>query len=189
MARINLLPWREERREEQRKAFYTILGAVAAFGLVCVVIAHLVINGRIDHQNARNTHLQQNIAVLNKEVEEIKDLRKRRAELLDRMKVIQDLQGSRPLIVRLFDEIVRTLPDGVFYRSLVRSGSTITIQGTAESNNRVSSLMRRLDASDWFKNPNLSGVTANPRAGEQGSDFSLTVQIEAPPIEAAGEGG
>lgn len=189
MARINLLPWREERREEQRKEFYTILGAVAGVGLVCVLIAHLVVSGRIDHQNARNGYLQRNIDVLSKQVEEIKDLRRRRADLLDRMKVIQDLQGSRPMIVRLFDELVRTLPDGVHYLSLNRKGDTVTIRGTAESNNRVSSLMRRLDASDWFKNPNLRGVTANPSAGEQGSDFDLTVQIETPPADVVGGEG
>ena len=184
MANINLLPWREERREEQRKEFWSIVGGVAVAGLLCVVIAHVVISGRIEHQTDRNQYLQKNIAVLNGQVEEIKNLRKRRAELLDRMKVIQDLQGSRPLIVRVFDEIVNTLPDGVHYNSLSRVGNTVSILGTAESDNRVSSQMRRLDSSDWFKNPNLRGVTANPRAGDQGSDFNLTVVIDTPSADA-----
>jgi len=91
--------------------------------------------------------------------------------------------------VRIFDEIVRTLPDGVYYRSLQSSGTTITIQGTAESNNRVSSLMRRLDASEWFANPVLKGVKANPQFGEQGNDFDLTVTVTMPTAAVTTEQG
>ena len=143
MAKINLLPWREQRREQQRKEFLAVLGGVAAAGVLVALIGHLLISGQIDHQNERNQYLKTHISALDKQVAEIKELQTRRNQLIDRMKVIQDLQGTRPLIVRIFDEIVRTLPDGVYFRGMERTGQQITIRGTAESNNRVSSLMRR----------------------------------------------
>lgn len=190
MAKINLLPWREQRREQLRKEFFTVLGAVAGAGLLTVVLAHVVVTGQIDYQSERNNYLQTNISALDKQVAEIKELQTRRNQLIDRMKVIGDLQGTRPVIVRIFDEIVRTLPDGVYYRGIQSAGNTITIQGTAESNNRVSSLMRKLEASEWFANPVLKGVKANPQFGEQGNDFDLTVTVTMPgATEEEGQGG
>lgn len=186
MANINLLPWREQRREQRRKEFLAVLGAVVVAGLLVVVAAHVVITGQIDYQNQRNDYLRGEISKLDKQVAEIKDLQTRRNQLVDRMKVIQDLQGTRPVIVRIFDEIVRSLPEGVYYRGIQRAGSAITIQGTAESNNRVSSLMRKLEASEWFANPILKNVKANPEFGEQGNDFDMTVTVTMP--GKAGEG-
>ena len=177
MARINLLPWRDERREEQRKEFYVILGMVAAAGLVCVLLGHLVLDAKISGQEARNNYLTSNIRQLDEKVDEIKELKKRRSELLDRMRVIQDLQGNRPLIVRIFDEVVRVIPEGVFFKSLNRKGETLTVLGVAESNNRVSSLMRNLDSSDWFRNPNLKAVRAAPSYGEQANEFDMKAKI------------
>lgn len=182
MARINLLPWREQRRERLRKEFLAVLGAVVAVGVLAVMLGHLVIDAQITHQNGRNDYLRSHIRDLDKQVTEIKDLHSRRNQLIDRMRVIQDLQGTRPLIVHIFDEIVRALPDGVFFRSMDRTGQTITIRGTAESNNRVSSLMRRLDASAWFSSPILKAVTANPGFGEQANDFDLTVTVSEPGV-------
>jgi type IV pilus assembly protein PilN len=98
------------------------------------------------------------------------------------MKVIQELQGNRPVIVRVLDQLVRTVPDGVFYTQVNANNNVITVVGIAESNNRVSSLMRRLDASDWFQNPNLEGVRAEPSFGEQATTFNLTVQLQLPSI-------
>jgi type IV pilus assembly protein PilN len=187
MAKINLLPWRELRREKQRKEFLAVLGGVAAAGVLVALIGHLLVNGQIDYQNERNQYLKTHIAALDKQVAEIKELQTRRNQLIDRMKVIGDLQGTRPLIVRIFDEIVRTLPDGVYFRGMERTGQQITIRGTAESNNRVSSLMRRLDASEWFSEPTLKGVKANPGFGEQANDFDLTVKVSMP--GATGEDG
>jgi len=189
MARINLLPWREQRREQLRQEFLVILGSVVGFGIAVIVLAHLFTNGQIEHQNARNDYLRREIAELDKKVIEIKDLQTRRAQLIDRMKVIQDLQGTRPVIVRIFDELARTLPDGVHFRALSRKDGLITIQGTAESNNRVSSLMRRLDASEWFANPVLKGVKANPAFGEQANDFDMTVSVSMPVADANADQG
>ncbi|HEY6131445.1 MAG TPA: PilN domain-containing protein, partial [Halioglobus sp.] len=126
---------------------------------------------------------------LDKAVAEIRDLQKRRNQLIDRMKVIQELQGNRPIIVRVLDQLVRTVPDGVFYTKLITADKKITINGVAESNNRVSSLMRRLDASDWLASPTLDKVQAAPEYGDQANWFQLSVNVQTPAIEEdTGEG-
>ncbi|WP_373083749.1 PilN domain-containing protein [Zhongshania sp.] len=180
MATINLLPWREERRELVKQQFLVILGGVAILGALLILLAMTIVNGAISDQEARNNYMQGQIRKINKEVAEIRDLEKRRQQLLDRMTIIQDLQGTRPLIVRVFDEMVRTLPDGLFYTSVVRRGKTINVEGIAESNNRVSSLMRKLDGSPWFADPNLTAVSAASAYGDQASSFKLSFKISAP---------
>ena len=181
MAQINLLPWREERRQELKKQFLVTLGLVAALGAGLLLLTNQVVNNQIDNQKARNAYLTKNIKELDKQVKEIRELERRRTQLLERMEVIQRLQGNRPIIVRVLDQLVRTVPDGVFYTSLQTKGKVISIKGIAESNNRVSSLMRRLDASDWLANPNLDKVKAAPKYGDQATTFNLTVKIQAPP--------
>jgi len=183
MAQINLLPWREERRQAKKREFFVSLGLVVALGASLVGLADRVVNSQIDHQNARNQYLQENIKELDKAVAEIRDLQRRRDQLLARMRVIQELQGNRPIIVRVLDQLVRTVPDGVFYTGLKTKGKNITINGVAESNNRVSSLMRRLEASDWLANPVLDKVKAAPKYGEQANTFVLTVKIQAPKVD------
>ncbi|MBB3047772.1 type IV pilus assembly protein PilN [Litorivivens lipolytica] len=184
MAKINLLPWREERRAALQKQFLVILVGMAVFGGLIVFLGDRYFNALIDHQNARNNYLQQHIAELNRQVAEIRELEKRRAELLERMEIIQGLQGKRPVIVRIFDETVRTMPDGAFFLDMTRTGDAIKVSGKAESNNRVSSLMRKLDNSEWFKEPNLTSVKAAPDFGEQGSQFELSFKITSPDAEA-----
>jgi type IV pilus assembly protein PilN len=186
MAKINLLPWREELRQELRKEFLVVLAGTVVFALVVLLATNRVYNAWIDNQNNRNAYVQRNIDELNRQVAEIKELEAKRRQLLDRMKVIQDLQGTRPLVVHVFDEMVRTLPDGVFYQSLARNDKTIDITGVAESNNRVSSLMRQLDKSDWFESPNLTSVQAAAEFGEQASSFKMTVKV-SPPQEKVGD--
>ena len=180
MAEINLLPWRDERRAELKQEFLAVFAAVVAFAGLIIFVVDLIVSGQIQSQNDRNAFLSDNIAVLNKQVEEIREMQRKRTQLLDRMTVIQELQGNRPIIVRILDQLVRTVPDGVFYTSVSAKGQVITIKGIAESNNRVSSLMRRLDASDWFKEPNLEGVKADPEYGEQAAVFNMTVQLQLP---------
>jgi type IV pilus assembly protein PilN len=188
MAHINLLPWREARREELKRAFLSILGLVVAVGVVLIILGDRVVNAQIANQNARNDYISQNIRELDKQVEEIKDLQRKRNQLIDRMRVIQELQGNRPIIVRVLDQLVRTVPDGVFYTSVSARGSELSIDGVAESNNRVSSLMRRLDASEWLKEPNLDAVRAAPTYGDQANTFDLTVKVDLPQKET-GAGG
>ncbi len=183
MAQINLLPWREERRQERKKEFITACALVAALAVGIVLLADRVVNGQIENQKARNQYLTDNIKILDEQVAEIRELQKKRNQLIERMRVIQELQGNRPIIVRVLDQLVRTVPDGVFYTSLNTKEKIITINGVAESNNRVSSLMRRLDGSDWLANPNLDRVRAAPEYGDQANTFNLTVQIQAPASE------
>ena len=183
MAKINLLPWREERRQELKKEFLTILVGVAVLGAFLVVLGHMVANGAVSGQKDRNAYLQRYIDELNSQVKEIKELEKKRRELLDRMKVIQELQGNRPIIVRIFDELVRSIPDGVFYKDLSRTDKVIKLNGVSESNNRISSLMRNIDKSVWFEDPNLTSVRASPDNGEQASEFSLSFKITTPSTE------
>lgn len=180
MAQINLLPWREERREELKKEFLTILAVVAVAAVLLVFMFGSIVKGQIEEQQSRNNFLDQNINDLANRVSEISELEQRREDLLDRMKIIQDLQGNRPIIVRVFDEMVRTVPDGLYYTQLTRANNSIRVAGLAESSNRVSSLMRRLDSSDWFSDPNLTGVRSNADFGDQGNDFELTVNIQTP---------
>ena len=180
MANINLLPWRDERRQELQKAFLIVLAIVTVVAGLIVWAADMSVRHSIANQQQRNNYLQKNINELNAQVKEIKELENKKQELLDRMKVIQELQGNRPIIVRIFDEMVRTLPDGVFYRNLARKSSQISLEGIAESNNRISSLMRKLEKSDWFASPNLTAVTASPEFGEESSAFNLSFAISTP---------
>src|SRR5690606_12890939 len=142
MAQINLLPWREQLREERKQRFLVSLLGVLIVGGGLVFLAGQYLTNSIEQQNARNDFVRKEIAVLDARISEIKELRERRQQLLERMKIIQDLQGNRPIIGRVFDQLVRTLPDGVYFTDLKMTGKNIAIVGAAESNNRVSNLMR-----------------------------------------------
>src|SRR5262245_47873281 len=122
MANINLLPWRERRREERKKTFFVMLGISAGFALAIIGIGILYIKSEISNQNARNAYLTTTIAELDTKIAEIRNLQQQKQDLTERMAVIQDLQGRRPVIVRLFDELVRTLPEGVYYNNITRTG-------------------------------------------------------------------
>ena len=189
MAKINLLPWREARRQERKRDFIVTTCLVLALAGGLVLLGDRIVNNQIDDQKARNQYLAGNIKELDKKVRELKELQRRRNQLIDSMRVIQELQGNRPIIVRVMDQLVRTVPDGVLYESLATKGKRIQIRGVAESNNRVSSLMRSLDASDWLANPNLDAVRAATVYGPQANTFNLSVVIEAPASEKKGGKG
>lgn len=179
---INLLPWREERRKQRQQEFVAMLiFAVLVAGLIFWLWKG-VVEDHIADQQTRNNHIQSEIAKLDKQIEEIKALQERREELVARMQVIQDLQGNRPTIVYVFDQLVRTLPDGVYYSSVERKGNTYTINGVAESNNRISRLMRNFEASPWFVEPSLLNVKAL-ESGAQANSFTLTVKQGSPRSE------
>ena len=184
MARINLRPWREELRAEKQQQFVVmLLGAVIiAAGLTFLWKSD--VESRIAYQESRNAYIQTATTQLDSQIKEIEDLRRKRDELLARMRVIQDLQGKRPVIVRVFDELVRTLPEGLYYTDLQKQGETIAIVGMAESNSRISALMRRFDESVWFNNPSLTNVSAADGARAGYSQFNLSVSQRTPEPEA-----
>jgi type IV pilus assembly protein PilN len=176
MTRLNLLPWREMHRREQDRQLLTI--AVGAWMLMGVIIfyAHVHVSALIDDQNRRNGFLNQEIAKVDKEIKEISDLKKKRKDLIARMNVIYQLQSDRTGIVRLFDELVRKLPEGVYFTKLDQKGAAISLRGVAQSNARVSALMRNLAASDWFADPQLGVINVKNVGGDRVSDFSLSVK-------------
>ncbi|WP_193073222.1 PilN domain-containing protein [Pseudomonas sp. FME51] len=186
MARINLLPWREQLREERKKQFLSILMLIVLFSGLLIFLGDRNLSGKIDQQNARNDFLRKEISLLDGRIKEIEQLQARRTQLLDRMKIIQDLQGNRPIIVRVFDEMARTLPDGVYFTSVNMAGPVVSIKGGAESNSRVSNLMRQMDASDWLASPNLTAVKAVTQGAlDQANVFEMSVRQTEPGAPAA----
>ena len=179
MTTINLLPWREARRKQQQQDFIIMLAIAALLGGLVFFGWNRMAAAQVEDQQSRNAYIKRELAQLDQQIKEISELEKRREELISRMNVIQDLQNNRPYIVYMFDQLVRTLPDGVYYTSIERKGAEFTIAGVADSNNRISALMRNLDDSAWFKEPNLRTVTAASDGSEVNS-FVLTIKQELP---------
>ncbi|MES9876982.1 MAG: PilN domain-containing protein [Candidatus Sedimenticola sp. PURPLELP] len=173
MARINLLPWRDNLRRKRQRNF-----GIAAFVAVLITAAgcggvYLYVDGMIKHQHKRNNFLKREIAAVEQKIKEIQEIEKTKARLIARMNVIQELQGSRPEIVHLFDELIATIPDGVHLKSLKQSGRALTMEGKAQSNARVSAYMRNIDTSKWLAGPSLEVISSKQKEGEGSSDFSL----------------
>jgi len=173
--RINLLDWRAANRERRRKRFLSILGFTVAGSLLIVLVGYLGMGAAVDHQKERNEYLRQQIAELDKQIKEIQELEKVKANLIARMNVIEQLQQSRSATVHFFDEIVNTLPDGVYLTSIKQSGANVTIDGIAESNGRISSYMKNLDASPWFRDPKLVIIKTGTQSKLRTSEFELQV--------------
>ena len=191
MANINLLPWREWERERKRKEFLVNLAGVVLLAAMLVVGWGQYLSQAKDNQIARNKYLEDKIAVLDERIAAIANLKQEREELLERMRVIQQLQGNRPVIVHVFDQLVNTLSKGVHYLQLDMNGTTLAVQGVAESNNRISALMRNIDGSEWFKNPNLKSIKEDPENSDYGpgaSNFDLTFSQVNPNQEPEEEG-
>ena len=189
MARINLLPWREELRAQQQKDFIVQVVLAAVFGAAIWGLWHMQMAGMIEHQNSRNSFLQAEIRKLDKEIREIDELEKTKANLLARMNVIQELQSNRPMSVHLMDELVRTLPEGVHLNSFQQNGIKLTIDGVAQSNARVSAYMRNIDASDWLDNPGLQVIETRKTERSRTAEFTLTAQQRNADAETNKEGG
>ncbi len=193
MARINLLPWREELRKQRQREFgFMVIGALFVTLLLGLYV-NLHISGMIDHQKARNGFMKKEIALMDQKIKEIKDLEKTKAKLLARINIIQELQSSRPEIVHLFDELVTRTPDGSYLTEVNQKGKSVTINGRAQSNARVSSYMRNVDASQWLGDPSLQVIENKDKTGTGMSHFTLKVkQINKKAKsegEAAPEGG
>jgi type IV pilus assembly protein PilN len=185
ITQINLLPWREEKRQDAKKTFLTTLAITAVLAAVIVVLIHVQMQSKIDYQLSRNRFMSNEIVKVDEEIREISELKKVRRSLIERMEVIQDLQGSRPSIVHLFSEIVSTVPNGVFLKSLSQTGGNLLVKGEAESNARVSTYMRNLSSSEWLKDPNLTVIEIEDKKVNRISTFTLPVQQTSP--NATGE--
>jgi type IV pilus assembly protein PilN len=175
MPHINLLPWREELRSEKQRQFINVAVGAAVVMLGTIVLIHLQVAGMISGQDSRNKYMDEQIAIVDKQIKEIDSLEKEKAALLSRMKVIQELQGTRPVIVHLFDEMAKKLPEEVFLLSMKRKGGKINLEGVANSNDYVSQLMRNLNDSQWLTNPKLTVIEANKKQYTDASWFELTV--------------
>lgn len=183
MALINLRPWREERNAARQKQFITNNAAAAIFAALVVFGIGYYFDMQSEWQQKRNQYLKTEIAKLDQLRAEIDELKSLRERLLERLQAIHELQGNRPIIVRNFDELVRVLPDGVNYTSLTRQGESVNVMGMAQDNLEVSSLMRNLEQSLWFGEPNLSQVDSK----DGRKLFKLTVNLEKPKAEGDNE--
>ncbi|MDA8390762.1 MAG: PilN domain-containing protein [Gammaproteobacteria bacterium] len=176
MTRLNLLPWREQRRKEQDRLLLR-RGGLAWIGAALVILyLHMYLVGQLHRQQRRNAFLQQAIAQMNAKVAQITKIRKQGAELMARMNVIKKLQGDRMQTVHAFNALVRAVPSGVYLKSLNQNGSTFTVSGVAQSNERVSQLMRNFAASPWFAKPVLTVIHVVPVGNGHLSLFTLAVQ-------------
>jgi len=172
MAKINLLPWRQESRKEQQRQFLTIMGLSVVLVVVGILAVHLQYARMIGVQESRNAYLNKQIAVVKKQIKEIDELAGKKERLLARMDIIQQLQRNRPEIVRLFDELVRVLPEGVHLTSLQQKSRNLQMIGIAQSNARVSALMRNIDQSDWLAEPKLEIIEVGKKQ-DAAREFSL----------------
>lgn len=184
MPRINLLPWREAERKRKRQEFFLSIGAAIATAALVVLVGRWQMSSAIEHQNARNQVITDEIAQLDKQIQEILGLENQKRRLLARMEIIETLQRSRPEIVHIFDEIVRVLPEGVYLTYLKQSGTRFEIRGVAQSSTRVSAFMRNIDGSEWLADPSLQIVQ---RSGAGSSEFTLFAnqRSKVPPADAA----
>jgi len=189
MPRINLLPWREDQRKERKLAFTVALGVSALAAGVVTFAIYLMFGSMIDAQERRNDQLRVEIKKLDKQIEEINNLESSKQKFIARMEIIERLQRSRPEIVHVFDEIVRTLPDGVYLTGVKQTDKRFKFDGVAQSSTRVSSFMRNIDGSDWLRNPELEVVQTTKDKGP-GSNFTLYADqvTSAGQDEAGGKG-
>ena len=187
MIRINLLPHREEKRKARRQQFYSLLGMVTVLGAMIVFLVYTVISGYVSKQESKNGFLKQQIAVLDKEIEQIKRLKEQTQALLARKQVIESLQRDRAETVRLLSELVKQMPEGVYIRSLRQEGVKISLGGYAQSNARVSTLMRNIEASPWLENPRLIEIKAVQVDKRRLNEFNLEAALKRAPLEEGGK--
>ena len=185
MIKINLLDWRNERRERRKKQFLTALGMAAVATVAAVLLGLFYMNSEIEHQNQRNAFLKLEIKKIEKQIKEIKNLERLRSDLIARMRVIERLQRNRAESVHYIDEIVNTLPDGVYLTSLAQSGKQTKLTGIAESNGRISTYMKNFDANDRFSNPRLVIIRAKSADYRRLSNFTMTVKSVTPKKQVA----
>ena len=189
MARINLLPHREERRKRARQHFFVIAGGTALVGALIVVAMHGFYAAKIDTQSERNRFLRSEIAKLDKEIAEINKLKDEIQALLARKQIIETLQADRAQTVHLLDELVRQMPEGVYLKSVTQKGLNVNVLGYAQSNARVSTLMRNIESSPWLANPGLVEVKASMVEKRRVAEFNLNFQLKRAEVKDAAKEG
>jgi type IV pilus assembly protein PilN len=177
MIPINLLPHREERRRAQRRQFAILAGGTVGVGVLVVILVHTYFVGQIAYHTGRNAFLEGEIATLDRQIEEIRKLKEQTASLLGKKQVVEALQSNRSEAVRLLDQLVRQLPDGVYLKTVKQTGEKVSISGYATSNARVSTLMRNLEASPWLEQPNLVEIKAALVDKQTVNEFNLNVVL------------
>ena len=187
MPRINLLPWREQERKVRRREFGVAAGAAVFAGVVFMGGGMILYQGWIDAQNAQNELLRKEIVKLDAQIADIQDLENRKQRLVARMEIIERLQRKRPEIVHLFDELTRTVPEGVYLTNIKENANKLELRGVAQSSTRVSTFMRNIDASVWMDNPQLQVVEAAKDSPTGGSSFTLTVDTVGVNLEDGGQ--
>jgi len=180
MARINLLPWREERRKARQKEFIGMLGLAVAAGVLLSFLIYSFYSGRISSQTARNEYLRGEITKVDGQIKEIEALDQKKSKLLARKEVIEQLQSNRSQMVHLFDSLVRTIPDGVALTGIKQEGDILTLSGRSQSNARVSTYMRNLESSGWMTNPDLNVIEAKEGNPGLPYEFNLKVKLANP---------
>jgi type IV pilus assembly protein PilN len=186
MARINLLPWRAERRKQRQKEFGLMLGGAAAAAIAVSLLISSFYNAQIDGQNERNAFVREQIAQVDRQITEIKALDEKKAKLLARKEVIEQLQASRSQMVHLFDSLVRTIPDGVVLTSVKQDDQTLTLEGRSQSNARVSTYLRNLEGSGWMSRPELAIIEAKGNDKGLPYEFRLQVRLANPNAPQSG---
>lgn len=176
MTTINLLPWRQTQREERKKEFLIYLGIAALISALLMLPVYLYLVHRISEQNERNAYITSEITLLEKQIKEIQNLKREKTQLLARMNIIQQLQSDRNMVVHIFDEIVRIMPDGVYLTALKREGAAIHFIGISDSNGAISRLMRSIEKSEWLTQPELKQINTNQKEGVRANNFQLILQ-------------
>ncbi|MGI9272348.1 MAG: PilN domain-containing protein [Woeseiaceae bacterium] len=176
MPRINLLPWREAERKKRQRDFGVAMAGGVVAAILCVLGTIFVYSQMIDNQKDRNERLNQEIAELEKSIEEIDGLERQKERLLARMEIIEQLQASRPEIVHLFDEMARQLPEGVYLTGMKQLGSNVEVRGVAQSSTRVSALMRQVDSSDWMTSPEVDRVETTTAGSSRQAEFIVKLK-------------
>ena len=193
--RVNLLPHREQKRQARQRQFVSLAVSLAVLGLAIVGLVHGVLAGQIDNQKSRNTLLKGEIAKLDEQIKEIDKLRDQIQQVLSRKQIVETLQANRSEAVHLFDQMVRQLPDGIYLKSIKQTGTKVTVVGYAQSNARVSTLMRNIEASPWLTNPELVEIKLVSAPGAKDpntpkvSEFTLTLQVKRTPAPSASSPG
>ncbi|MBI3044155.1 MAG: PilN domain-containing protein [Betaproteobacteria bacterium] len=188
MIRINLLPHREIRRQQQQKQFFIMLGTVVAIGAAIWFAVHSYLEDQFKNQVDRNKYLQSEIAKLDKQIAEIQKLKDQTSALLARKRVVETLQSTRSEVVHLLDQLVRQLPDGVYLKSIKQVGTRVAITGITQSQARVSTLMRQLDSSLSLDSPGLVEIKSTQERGQRVNEFIMNINItRASPEDVAGK--